>query len=291
VQILSAHPNATVDYVKDYLVRQLQKEQRMTADDQKLIKAYREDQVRMQTEIEEIRTRSVCLLLRLCVLSLHPVRRLFFFRCCRQPGRIDLSSTFLWVIVALIHPVLFLIRFPARGSSSRPSAPRAARRSTCRPFTSCACTRSTTAASARTSRSARCASSGGSRPPTQRVCLRLRWPSGRAHRPLSSARARAQVCEAENMKVAEMNKALLQKPDLHDGFFKMLESAHDGFSVISEYYGKGIFSTANTMKAITQRDQCAPSALCPDRFVLWFCVTMLGASVPTAVPTGSRCAK
>ena len=133
VQILSAHPNATVDYVKDYLIRQLQKEQRMTAEDQKLIKAYREDQVRMQTEIEEIRTSA----------------RIFQSSKCSACGApLDLPA-FHFLCMHSFH-----------------------------------------------------------------------------HRCLGENEQECPVCEAENMKVAEMNKALLQKPDLHDQFFKQLETAH-----------------------------------------------------------------
>jgi hypothetical protein len=45
--------------------------------------------------------------------------------------------------------------------------------------------------------------------------------------------------------VLEMKASFERQTDLHDQFFKQLESAPDGFSVVSEYYGRGILHSAD----------------------------------------------
>lgn len=46
----------------------------------------------------------------------------------------------------------------------------------------------------------------------------------------------------ENHKVMDMIRAQEQKQDLHDKFQHQLKCAKDGFSVIADYFGRGVFN-------------------------------------------------
>lgn len=43
----------------------------------------------------------------------------------------------------------------------------------------------------------------------------------------------------------ETIRAQQQSKDLHEQFHQQLERAPDGFSVIADYYGRGVFSKVN----------------------------------------------
>lgn len=56
------------------------------------------------------------------------------------------------------------------------------------------------------------------------------------------------ICAAETRKFLTIQKELDEKVDNHDEFFKRVGSTSDGFSVVAEYFGKGIFSAPQLKK-------------------------------------------
>ncbi|XP_051902199.1 vacuolar protein sorting-associated protein 11 homolog isoform X3 [Hippocampus zosterae] len=54
--------------------------------------------------------------------------------------------------------------------------------------------------------------------------------------------AECPTCAPENRKVMDMLRAQDQKRDLHDRFNRQLQSSHDGFSVVADYFGRGVFN-------------------------------------------------
>eukprot|EP01027_Heterolobosea_sp_BB2_P011996 GEZU01017408.1.p1 GENE.GEZU01017408.1~~GEZU01017408.1.p1 ORF type:complete len:1030 (+),score=311.54 GEZU01017408.1:190-3090(+) len=50
------------------------------------------------------------------------------------------------------------------------------------------------------------------------------------------------VCEPKNRKVFEIKRNLEESAQQHEVFFKQLEGSNDGFSTVSEYFGRGIFN-------------------------------------------------
>jgi len=50
------------------------------------------------------------------------------------------------------------------------------------------------------------------------------------------------ICQSTNRKILEIKRSLTENAGQHDQFFKQLENASDGFSVVSEYFGRGIFN-------------------------------------------------
>jgi len=53
-------------------------------------------------------------------------------------------------------------------------------------------------------------------------------------------------CTPNNRKVLEVKRLLMESANLHDQFFKQLEGSPDGFSTVSEYFGRGIFNVPQT---------------------------------------------
>ncbi|XP_064424845.1 vacuolar protein sorting-associated protein 11 homolog [Latimeria chalumnae] len=64
------------------------------------------------------------------------------------------------------------------------------------------------------------------------------------------------TCLAENRKVKDMIQTQEQKRDLHDQFQHQLKCSHDGFSVIADYFGRGVF---NKLTLITDLPSGKPS--------------------------------
>ncbi|XP_077448668.1 vacuolar protein sorting-associated protein 11 homolog isoform X1 [Stigmatopora argus] len=54
--------------------------------------------------------------------------------------------------------------------------------------------------------------------------------------------AECPTCAPENRKVIDMLRAQDQKSDLHDHFNRQLQSSHDGFSVVADYFGRGVLN-------------------------------------------------
>eukprot|EP01133_Synstelium_polycarpum_P001183 gene1183-1361_t len=50
------------------------------------------------------------------------------------------------------------------------------------------------------------------------------------------------MCAPANKRILEIKKAQADSAGQHDQFFKVLESSQDGFSTVSEYFGRGILS-------------------------------------------------
>lgn len=50
------------------------------------------------------------------------------------------------------------------------------------------------------------------------------------------------LCAPNNRKILEIKRTLEENASQHDQFFKQLEGSADGFSVVSEYFGRGIFN-------------------------------------------------
>jgi len=64
------------------------------------------------------------------------------------------------------------------------------------------------------------------------------------------------VCAPQNKKIFEIKRSLEDNIGQHDQFFKQLEASGDGFSTVSEYFGRGIFN-----KVILVQDNTNPSML------------------------------
>ncbi|CAH3181682.1 unnamed protein product, partial [Porites evermanni] len=50
------------------------------------------------------------------------------------------------------------------------------------------------------------------------------------------------ICAPENRKVLDIIRQQEQAKDIHEQFHHQLERAQDGFSVVAEYYGRGVFN-------------------------------------------------
>ncbi|KJE89841.1 hypothetical protein CAOG_01266 [Capsaspora owczarzaki ATCC 30864] len=49
-------------------------------------------------------------------------------------------------------------------------------------------------------------------------------------------------CAPENKKIQDIIRAQEQSADHHEAFFKQMQAANDGFSVVADYYGRGVFN-------------------------------------------------
>uniref|UniRef100_A0A3B5K6S1 Vacuolar protein sorting-associated protein 11 homolog n=1 Tax=Takifugu rubripes TaxID=31033 RepID=A0A3B5K6S1_TAKRU len=58
----------------------------------------------------------------------------------------------------------------------------------------------------------------------------------------AESEAECPTCTPENRKVMDMLRAQDQKRDLHDHFNRQLRSSSDGFSVVADYFGRGVFN-------------------------------------------------
>jgi len=72
------------------------------------------------------------------------------------------------------------------------------------------------------------------------------------------------VCQKKNKDILSLKKNLEDNADQHEAFFKALkkkqtnEAKHDGFSVIAEYFGKGIFNiNTNEQELLNLQDEQA----------------------------------
>ncbi|KAK2167121.1 hypothetical protein LSH36_32g21058 [Paralvinella palmiformis] len=74
--------------------------------------------------------------------------------------------------------------------------------------------------------------------------------------------AECPVCLPENRKILDIIRAQEQSRDLHEQFHHQLERAQDGFSVIADYFGRGVF---NKMTLITDRSATKSSLRQPPR--------------------------
>nr|XP_043898783.1 vacuolar protein sorting-associated protein 11 homolog [Solea senegalensis] len=58
----------------------------------------------------------------------------------------------------------------------------------------------------------------------------------------AESEAECPTCTPDNRKVMDMLRAQDQKRDLHDHFNRQLRSSNDGFSVVADYFGRGVFN-------------------------------------------------
>uniref|UniRef100_A0A4W4G2E4 Vacuolar protein sorting-associated protein 11 homolog n=1 Tax=Electrophorus electricus TaxID=8005 RepID=A0A4W4G2E4_ELEEL len=58
----------------------------------------------------------------------------------------------------------------------------------------------------------------------------------------AESEAECPTCTPENRKVMDMLRAQDQKRDLHDHFNRQLRGSNDGFSVVADYFGRGVFN-------------------------------------------------
>ncbi|XP_056449620.1 vacuolar protein sorting-associated protein 11 homolog [Gadus chalcogrammus] len=58
----------------------------------------------------------------------------------------------------------------------------------------------------------------------------------------ADSEAECPTCMPENRKVMDMLRVQDQKRDLHDHFTRQLRSSNDGFSVVADYFGRGVFN-------------------------------------------------
>uniref|UniRef100_A0A3B3RJX0 Vacuolar protein sorting-associated protein 11 homolog n=1 Tax=Paramormyrops kingsleyae TaxID=1676925 RepID=A0A3B3RJX0_9TELE len=58
----------------------------------------------------------------------------------------------------------------------------------------------------------------------------------------AESEAECPTCTPENRKVMDMLRAQDQKRDLHDHFARQLRCSNDGFSVVADYFGRGVFN-------------------------------------------------
>ncbi|XP_062869801.1 vacuolar protein sorting-associated protein 11 homolog [Trichomycterus rosablanca] len=58
----------------------------------------------------------------------------------------------------------------------------------------------------------------------------------------AESEAECPTCTPENRKVMDMLRAQEQKRDLHDRFNEQMRVSNDGFSVVADYFGRGVFN-------------------------------------------------
>ncbi|RXM92601.1 Vacuolar protein sorting-associated protein 11-like [Acipenser ruthenus] len=58
----------------------------------------------------------------------------------------------------------------------------------------------------------------------------------------AESEAECPTCAPDNRKVMDMLRAQDQKRDLHEHFHRQLKCSNDGFSVVADYFGRGVFN-------------------------------------------------
>ncbi|XP_033108411.1 vacuolar protein sorting-associated protein 11 homolog isoform X2 [Anneissia japonica] len=71
------------------------------------------------------------------------------------------------------------------------------------------------------------------------------------------------VCAPENKKVLDIIRAQEQSRDLHEQFHRQLEKSSDGFSVVADYFGRGVFNkvTLVTESSNSQQRKAMPESI------------------------------
>ncbi|ESO93774.1 hypothetical protein LOTGIDRAFT_182193 [Lottia gigantea] len=153
IQTLAHNSTATLSVVKDYIIRRLQLENDQIAEDERLIKQYREDSENKKVQIEDLKTSAKIFQASKCNICNHPL---------------ELPS---------VH---FL----------------------CEPHS------------------------------YHQHCFES----------YSENDNECPVCAAENRKIMDIIRAQEQTKDIHETFHNQLERAPDGFSVVADYFGRGVFN-------------------------------------------------
>jgi len=158
IQILAHNSTATLSVVKDYIVRRLQMETDQIAEDERLIKQYREDTEKKRNKIEELKTSAKVFQASKCNICSHSL---------------ELPS---------VH---FL----------------------CEPHS------------------------------FHQHCFES----------YAENDMECPVCAAENRKIMDIIRAQEQSKDIHEFFHNQLERAPDGFSVVADYFGRGVFNKVSLL--------------------------------------------
>lgn len=153
VDIMAKSHTATLDLIKDYIIRYLQKENDQIAEDERLIKQYREETEKMRNQMEELRTNP-----KIFQVS----------KCSGCNHQLELPSVH-FLCGHSYHQQCFE-NYSAEHDSECP------------------------------------------------------------------------LCLSENQKVLDIIKLQEQNKDLHEIFHHHLERADDGFSVVADYFGRGVFN-------------------------------------------------
>ncbi|KAJ8321881.1 hypothetical protein KUTeg_000352 [Tegillarca granosa] len=66
------------------------------------------------------------------------------------------------------------------------------------------------------------------------------------------------VCAAENRKIMDIIRAQEQSKDLHEFFHNQLERSQDGFSVVADYFGRGVFNKLTVITDSPARQRMSP---------------------------------
>ncbi|XP_066259666.1 vacuolar protein sorting-associated protein 11 homolog [Euwallacea similis] len=64
----------------------------------------------------------------------------------------------------------------------------------------------------------------------------------------SDDKAECPTCQPENKNLLNLLKAREYNKDLHETFHYQLDKAHDGFSTVAEYFGRGVFNNYNILR-------------------------------------------
>ncbi|KAF8764622.1 Vacuolar protein sorting-associated protein like [Argiope bruennichi] len=174
VDIMSKSHTATLDLIKDYIIRYLQKENEQIAEDERLIKQYREETEKMRNQMEELRNNPKIFQVSKCSGCTH---------------QLELPSVH-FLCGHSYHQQCFE-SYSAEHDSECP------------------------------------------------------------------------LCLSENQKVLGIIRAQEQNKDLHEQFHHQLERADDGFSVVADYFGRGVFNkvtivTDSTRPTIRNVDSLNP---------------------------------
>ncbi|GFQ99030.1 vacuolar protein sorting-associated protein 11 homolog [Trichonephila clavata] len=153
VDIMAKSHTATLDLIKDYIIRYLQKENEQIAEDERLIKQYREETEKMRNQMEELRNNPKIFQVSKCSGCTH---------------QLELPSVH-FLCGHSYHQQCFE-SYSAEHDSECP------------------------------------------------------------------------LCLTENQKVLGIIRAQEQNKDLHEQFHHQLERADDGFSVVADYFGRGVFN-------------------------------------------------
>ncbi|XP_052690623.1 vacuolar protein sorting-associated protein 11 homolog [Crassostrea angulata] len=153
IQTLAHNSTATLSVVKDYIIRRLQMENDQIAEDERLIKQYREDTDKKRAQIEELKTTAKVFQASKCNICNHPL---------------ELPSVHFLCEPHSYHQHCF--ESYAENDSECP------------------------------------------------------------------------VCAAENRKIMDIIRAQEQSRDLHEQFHNQLQRSQDGFSVVADYFGRGVFN-------------------------------------------------
>eukprot|EP00057_Strongylocentrotus_purpuratus_P015993 XP_011670467.1 PREDICTED: vacuolar protein sorting-associated protein 11 homolog [Strongylocentrotus purpuratus] len=152
IQTLAHNSTATLSVIKDYIVRRLQQENDQIADDERLIKQYREETKKMKSQIEEMKTSAKMFQVSKCSVCNHPLELPSVHFLCQHSYHQHCFESY------------------AENEQECPA------------------------------------------------------------------------CLPENRKVLDIIKAQEQSKDLHEQFHRQLEKSQDGFSVVADYFGRGVFN-------------------------------------------------